>query len=124
MRVKHDDTIESRMVERVMKEGKIESEKEKIDKAGKIIKNDAVKAPKGKLTVTDAGAVTMLTPESKTEPIKEVKFESVTPATRRAATLLMLAMFAPSTMVTEMSTDKTPPPAPDKTPAPTPGKTP
>jgi hypothetical protein len=104
-RVNADGTIEVRAVEREMKDGKVVSEKERVDKIGKFVDGDAIETDKGKLTLGDDGLVSVTkTGATKPEPaMKEMKFSGVKPETKRAALVLFVGLTAATTQVTETS---------------------
>jgi hypothetical protein len=123
VRVKADGTLEARTVERTMKDGKVESEKESIETVGKFGESDVLDGPKGKVVLGDDGVVTVTKPGGKAEPVKEVKLSGVTRETRRAGLVLALATMMPGTVTTDMSNATAEPvavPAPPKAPPATP----
>jgi hypothetical protein len=104
-RVQADGTLEVRMVEREMKEGKVTSEKERVEKFGKFVDGDALESDKGKLTLGDDGVVSVLKAgAAKPEPaVKEIKLSGVKPETRRAAIVLFIGLTSSGTMTTDSS---------------------
>jgi len=128
LRVKRDGTVEARWMDRVMKGGKVESESEKTETIGKIASDDSFEHPeKGKVTFDEKGVLNATKPDGKPEKIQGVNAVGFTPDTRRAAALLVIALWSPANSIFEPPKPKPPepkaPPTP-KTPAPGPGGTP
>lgn len=120
-RVQADGTLEVRMVEREMKDGKVVKEQERIEKFGKFVDGDALESDKGKLTLGDDGVIMMTKAgAAKGEPaVKEIKLSGVKPETRRAAIVFFIGLTSVGTMTTDSSKASAPAavPADPKKPA-------
>lgn len=104
-RVLADGTLEVRMVEREMKDGKVTGEKEHVGKFGKFVDGDALETEKGKITLGDDGIVSVLkTGAAKPEPaVKEIKLSGVKPETRRAALVFFIGITSAGTVTSDIS---------------------
>lgn len=102
LRVEAEGAVKTRMTETVMKDGKIESEKDSVETLGNI-EGESFRG-KSTLKVNDDGSVSMTDAEGKEHPdAKLIKVNGVTPATRHAATLLIIAALTPTKMTTSSS---------------------